>query len=108
MLCVRGKDPNFDNVSLIKEENGLEDIILCKVIDESHTRNFELTCLDPCGNDPILYTIGTNGTWTDSIDDVFPVLIVYAYDNGKTMIHHPSLFQIKLFSTSRSYEDHQK
>lgn len=72
MQCVRGKYPNFDIVSLLKQENGLEEIILYKFIDDSHTRNVELTCLDPCGNDPILYTIGTSGRWTRSIDDIFP------------------------------------
>jgi len=95
MQCVRRKAPNFDIVSLLKEESGLEEIILCKVIDESHTGNVELTNLDPCENDPILYTIGTSGTWTHSIDDVFPVLMVYADDSGKLMLHHPSLFEIK-------------
>ena len=39
MKCVRGKYPNFDIVSLLKEESGLEEIILCKVIDESHIGN---------------------------------------------------------------------
>ena len=64
MQCVRGKSPNFDTVALLKEESGLEEIILCKFIDESHTGNVESTNLDPCENDPILYTIGTSGTWT--------------------------------------------
>ena len=95
MKCVRGKVPNFDTVALLKEESGLEEIILCKVIDESHTGNVELTNLDPCENDPILHTIGTSGTWTHSIHDVFPVLMVYAYDSGKLMMHHPSLSKIK-------------
>ena len=95
MQCVRGKDPNFDIVSLLKEESGLEEIILYKVIDESHTENVELTNLDPCQNDPILYTIGTSGTWTRSIDDVLLILMVYADDNDKLMLHHPSLFEIK-------------
>ena len=95
MQCVRGKDPNFDTVSLLKEEIGLEEIILYKVIDESHTGNVELTNLDPCENDPILYTIGTSGTWTHSIDDVFLVLMVYVDDSGKRMLHHPSLSEIK-------------
>ena len=91
MQCVRGKAPNFDTAALLKEESGLEEIILYKVIDESHTVNVELTNLDPCKNDPILYTIGTNGTWTRSIDEVLPILMVYADDSGKIMLHHPSL-----------------
>lgn len=57
MQCVRGKDPNFYIDSPLKEESGLEEIILYKVIDESHIGNEELTCFDTCGNDPILYTI---------------------------------------------------
>ena len=95
MQCVRGNAPNFDIVALIKEESGLEEIILCKVINESHTGNVDLTNLDPCGNDLILYTIGTNGTWTRSIYDVLSVLMVYADDSGKLMLHHPSLSEIK-------------
>ena len=58
----------------------------------------------PCGNDPILYTIATSGTWTRSIDDVLSVLMVYADDSGKLMLHHPSLFEIKSHLSSRSYE----
>ena len=95
MKCDRGKAPNFDTVSLLKEERVLEEMILYKFIDDSHTGNVELTNLDPCENDPILYTIGTSGTWTHSIDDVFPVLMVYADDSGKIMLHHPSLSKIK-------------
>ena len=34
---VKGKDPKFDTIVLLKGENGLEEIIICKVIDESHT-----------------------------------------------------------------------
>ena len=71
MQCVRGKNPNFNIVALLKEENGLEEIIFFKFINESHTGNVELTNLNPCENDPILYTIGTSGTWTRSIDYVF-------------------------------------
>jgi hypothetical protein len=91
MQCVRGNVPNFDTISLLKGENGLEEIIICKVIDESHMRNLELTCLDPCGNDPILYIVGTNDMWTHSMHDVFPVQMVYADEGGKLMLHHPSL-----------------
>ena len=94
MQCVRLKSPNFDIVFLLKEESGLEEIIFYKVIDESHTWNVELKCLDPCGNDPILYTIGTSGTWTCSINDVFPILMVYVDDSVKLMLHHPSLYEI--------------
>ena len=104
MQCVRGKAPNFDTVALLKEESGLEEIILCKVIDESHTGNVELKNLDPCENDPIIYTIGTSGTWTRSIDDVFPVLVVNVDDSGKIMLHHTSLSEIKSQLSSRSYE----
>ena len=106
MQCVRGKDPNFDIVSLLKEESCLEEIILCKVIDESHTGNVELKNLDTCENDPILNTIGTSGTWTCSIDDIFPILMVYADDSGKLMLHHPSLSEIKSQLYSSSYEYH--
>ena len=60
--------------------------------------------MDPCKNDPILYTIGTNGTWTRSIDEVLPILMVYADDSGKIMLHHPSLSEIKSQLSSRSYE----
>ena len=34
---VKGKAPNIDTIALLKRENGLEEIIICKVIDESHT-----------------------------------------------------------------------
>lgn len=106
MLCVRGKAPNFDTVSLLKEKSGLEEIILYKVVDESHIGNVELTCFDPCGNDPILHTIGTSGTWKRSIYDVLPILMVYADDSSKLMLHHPSLSEIKSQLSSRSYEYH--
>jgi hypothetical protein len=62
MQCVRGNVLKFDIVSLLKRENGLEEIIICKVIDESHMRNLELTCLGTCGNDPVLYIVCTNDT----------------------------------------------
>ena len=42
MQCVRGKSPNFDILSLLKEESGLEEIILYKVIVEFHIGNVEL------------------------------------------------------------------
>ena len=35
---VKGKAPNFDLVSLLKGENGLEQIIICKVIDEPYKK----------------------------------------------------------------------
>ena len=95
MQCVREKYPNSVTLFLLKEESGLEEIIPCKVIDESHTWNVKLTNLDPCENDPILYTIGTSGTWTRSIDDVFPILMVYADDSVKLMLYQPSLSEIK-------------
>ena len=74
---VKGKTPNFDTISLLKGENGLEEIIICKVIDESHIWNVELTTLDPCGDDPILYTFSTNDIWTHTMDDVLHVQMVY-------------------------------
>ena len=55
----------------------------------------ELTHLDPCGDDPILYTVGTNDTWTHSMDDVMHVQMVYVDESGKLMLHHPSLCEIK-------------
>ena len=106
--CVRGKYPNFDKVSLLTQENGLEEIILYRVIDESNTRNVELTCLDPFETDSILYTIGNSGTCTCSIDYVFPILMVYVDDSDKVMLHHPSFFEIKSWLSSRSYEYHKK
>ena len=51
--------------------------------------------LDPCGDDPILYTISTNDTWTHTMDDVLPVQMVCKYESGKLMLHHPSPFEIK-------------
>jgi hypothetical protein len=36
MQYVGGNVPNFDMVSLLKGENDLEEIIIYKVIDESH------------------------------------------------------------------------
>ena len=35
---VKGKDPNFDTIALLKGENGLEEIVICKVIDESQQK----------------------------------------------------------------------
>jgi hypothetical protein len=95
MQCVRGNVSNFDTISLPKGENGLEEIIICKVIDESHMGNLELTCLDPCSNDLILYTIDTNDTWIHSMDDVSFFQMVYADEGGKRSFHQPSLSKIK-------------
>lgn len=92
---IRGKAPMFDTITLLKGEKYLEEIIIYKVIDESHIGNVEFTCLDPCSNDPILCTVGTSGTWTNSMDDVLPIQMVYANESGNLMLQHPSLFQIK-------------
>ena len=51
--------------------------------------------LDPCGDDPILYIVSTNETWTHTMDDVLPVQMVYADESEKLMLHHPSLSEIK-------------
>lgn len=93
MQCVRGNVPNFDVVSLLK--GGLEEIISSKVIDESHTWNLELTCLDRCDNDPLLYNVGNSGMWTHGMDDVFPIQMMYANESGKLMLYHPPLFEMK-------------
>ena len=61
----------------------------------SHTRNLELTTLVPCGHGPILYTVSTNDTCTHTMDDVLPIQMVYAFESGKLMLHHPSLSEIK-------------
>ena len=89
LQSVKGKEPNFDTIALLKGDIGSEEIRICKVIDESHSGNLELTRLDPCGDDPILYTIGTNDTWTHTMDDVLPLQKVYADESGKLMLHHP-------------------
>ena len=108
LQSVKGKEPNFDTISLLKGDNGSEEIIICKVIDESHTINLELTRLDPCGDDPILYIVGTNDTWTHSMDDVMCIEMVYADESGKLMLHHPSLCEIKSqLSISGSDENHK-
>ena len=73
MQYVNGKTSNFDTFSLLKGENGLEVIIIFKVIDDSQTGNVELTILDSFGDDPILYTISTNDTWTHTMDGVLPI-----------------------------------
>jgi len=88
MQLVKGNVPNFDTIALLKEENGLEEIIIFKVIDEYHKGNLALTCLDPCGNVPILYIVGTNGTWTHNLDDSLFVQMVL-------MLFHTSLFRVK-------------
>ena len=68
-----------------------------------------MTCLDPCGDDPILYTVGTNDTWTHSMDDVLLVQMLYADESGKLMLQHPSLSEIKSqLSSSGSDENHKK
>jgi len=93
----------------LKGENCLEEIIICIVIDEARTINLELTCLDPCGNDPIMYTVGTNDGCTHSVHDVLIALMVYANEGVEIMLHHPSLREIKSWlSSSGSYEYHEK
>ena len=67
-----------------------------------------MTRLDPCGNDPILYTIGTSGTWIHSMDDVFPVQMVYENESGKLMLHHPSFFKIKSYLCSSGSNQYHK
>ena len=106
---VKGKAPNLYIIPLLKGDNDSKEIIICKVIDESHSGNLELTRLDPYGDDPILYTIGTNDTWTHSIDDVMHVEMVYADESGNIELHHPSLCEIKSqLSSSGSDENHKK
>ena len=61
----------------------------------SHNQEIELARLDPCGDDPIIYIVGTNDTWTHSMGDVMHVQMVYANESGKFMLHHPSLCEIK-------------
>jgi hypothetical protein len=46
MKCVKENVPNFDTIDLLKGENGLEEIIIYKVISESHIGNLELTCFN--------------------------------------------------------------
>ena len=60
--------------------------------------------LDPFGDDPILYAVSTNGTWTHTMDDAMLVQMVYADESGKLMFHHPSLSEIKSqLSSSGTY-----
>ena len=92
---LKGKAPNFDTIALLKGDNGWEEIIICKFINESHTKNIELTTLVPCGDGPILSTASTNDTWTHTMDDVMSVQMVYADESGKLMLHHPSLSETK-------------
>lgn len=92
---MRGNVPNFDIVSLLKGENVIEDIDISKVIDESQTWVLDLTYLDHCGNDPIIYIAGTNDMWTHNIHYVFHVHILYANEGVNLMLHHPSSIEIK-------------
>ena len=64
--------------------------------------------LDPYGDDPILYTIITNDTWTHTMDDFLHVQMVYADESGELMLHHPSLFEIKSQLTSSGPDEHHK
>lgn len=99
----------LDTVALLKRENGLEEIIIYKVIDESHIGNVELTFLDPCGNDLIIYIVGTSRTWKHSMDDVLLVQIVYVGKSGKFMLHHSLLSKTKSqLSSSKSEECKKK
>ena len=65
--------------------------------------------MDHCGDDPILYIVGTNDTWTHSMDDVMHAQMVYADESSNIMVHHPSLCEIKSQSSSSgSDENHKK
>ena len=69
----------------------------------------ELTMLDPCGDDPIIYTVSTNDTWTHTMDDVLPIQMLYPDESGKLMLLHHSLSEIKSqLSSSGSDENHKK
>jgi hypothetical protein len=71
--------------------------------------NLEMTWFDPRGNDPIIYTNGTNATWVDSMHDVLAIPIVYVGKYGKLMFHHISLSETKSqLSLSWSDEYHEK
>ena len=64
--------------------------------------------MDPCGDDPILYIVGTNDTWTHSMDDVMHAQMVYADESSNIMVHHPSLCEIKSqLSWSGSDKNHK-
>lgn len=64
--------------------------------------------MDPCGNDRIIYSVGTNDTFIYSIDDVFPIQMVYANESGMIMLQHISLSKIKsCLSSSGSNESHK-
>ena len=64
-----------------------------------------LTCLDPCGDEPIRYIVGKNDTWTHTKDDVLPTQMVYVDESGKLMLHHPSLSEIKSQLTSSGIDE---
>jgi hypothetical protein len=64
---------------------------------------------DPCGDDPILYTVSTNDTWAHTMDDVLLAQMVYSDESGKLMLHHPSISEIKSqLSSSGTDENHKK
>ena len=77
-------------------------------MDESHTINVELITLYPCADDPILYNVSTNDTWTHTMDDVLPIQMVYAYESGNLMLNHPSLSEIKSQLPSSGLDENHK
>lgn len=57
----------------------------------------------------MLYAVGTNVTWTHGLYDIFLVKMVYVDENGKIMLHHPSLSKIKSqLTSSGSNESHKE
>lgn len=92
MQFIKGTVPNFDIVALLKEETSLKEMILYKIIDEYHMGNLELTCLNPYGNDLILYIVCTNYTQAHFMHDVFSVHMKYGDEGSKIMLHYLSLF----------------
>ena len=64
--------------------------------------------MDPCGDDPILYIVITNDTWTHTMDDVLPVQMVYADVSGKLMLNHPLLSKIKSQLPSSGLDENHK
>lgn len=52
MNYFSGNVPDFDIVaSLIKWENGSQEIVSYKIIVDSHMGNLEVACLEPCVDD---------------------------------------------------------
>ena len=59
----------------------------------------------PCGDGPNLYNISTNYTWTNTMDDVLPVQMMYAYESGNFMLRYPLLSEIKSQLTSSGIDE---